>query len=438
MRPTPQHISKMLEEASKPAPLDHPLPRRALHRITTQLRDLASVLQPIAQHIFRPLAVGTRDTAIEIQQHARRGLAHTPLPAVLPSGLNAGLPAKLPAILRRHLPTAAALLLLVGVFVGMTALRPDPVVGAPSATTALNANPDAVRPITRAVAYHETQHAVRSTPTTPPPTTSTRRVTQNRIAVPPIRFGAAKASIDTPKPVTTNPSATASSARTAPLAAPQPARVTPIVAAPSAATPPAERRVVNAMPGKDLPPVVFLIDASGSMVDVLPKAHGWLTQQLADLPTGQPFTVILFSADTLAEPRHPDGPSRGLRPANASTRAAALRWLTTTGPQIAAGRSDPQAALGTALAYAPGTLVIASDDGFAQRSMWGTGPGLHAAIDQLVASQSDPQTLTIDTAQFLYRSVDGTLEALANRFAGTYTFVPAPPVNTTRQLIPLY
>ncbi|MEM6393921.1 MAG: hypothetical protein AAF797_14210 [Planctomycetota bacterium] len=438
MRPTPPHIARMLDEASRPGPLDHPLPRRAWQRVLNQLRDLASVLQPLTQYIFRPFATGTVETASEIRQHARKSLAKTGMPAFL----------------SRHLPTAFAVLLLVAVFFGMSALRPDPVAGSnalaglPASASAATPNDtaSAYPPNARTVAYQQTQHRL-NTPvrrTTPAPTPALRST-----ALPPLL-----AAVSNPPPINTTPTPTRTRepARAPALAQPTLAIAPPTLTsnqAPAANTTPVRPTVAappttptqaqaQAQAGEDLPPVVFLIDASGSMVDVLPKAHGWLAQRLDDLPTGQPFTVILFSADTLAEPQHPDGPSRGLRPANPSARDAALRWLTTTGPQIANGRSDPQAALGTALAYAPGTLVIASDDGFAQRSMWGTGPGLHAAIDQLVASQADPQTLTIDTAQFLYRSVDGTLEALASRFAGSYTFIPDPPVNTARQLIPLY
>ncbi|MEM6552307.1 MAG: hypothetical protein AAF750_09305 [Planctomycetota bacterium] len=434
MRPTPPHIARMLDEASKPQPLDHPLPRRAWRRVLNQLRDLASVLQPLTQYVFRPLATGTVDTATEIRQHARQQLAKTGMPAVL----------------SRHLPTAGAVLLLVAVFLGMSALRPDPVAGSdasaglPATASAAtpNTTPDLYAANTRTVAYHQAEHPLRQTARQTAPTP--RRVLPPRnTTLPPLLAAANNPTPARPNPTAPPPETT--TPRTSPTPTPPPQATLAIAPRPivsleakPALTEPAAPTSTNPQPGKDLPPVVFLIDASGSMVDVLPKAHGWLAQRLAKLPNGQPFTVILFSADTLAEPRHPSGQSRGLRPANASTRDAALRWLTTTGPQIAAGRSDPQAALGVALAYAPGTLVIASDDGFAQRSMWGTGPGLHAAIDQLVASQSDPQQLTIDTAQFLYRSVDGTLEALASRFAGTYTFIPDPPINTARQLIPLY
>lgn len=165
--------------------------------------------------------------------------------------------------------------------------------------------------------------------------------------------------------------------------------------------------------------VVYLVDISGSMVDVLPEASAWVAQNFANLNAHDQAAVIGFNSDhVLISPQGPTAPT-------AQTVTHVRQWMSQTLPAAASGRSDVEAALHAALRLQADRIVLISDDGFNHRSMWGNGNQLYV---EMTAALNDAGA-QLDTVQVAYRSRLGVLARLAGRVGGDYTFVPG---NTTR------
>ncbi len=163
------------------------------------------------------------------------------------------------------------------------------------------------------------------------------------------------------------------------------------------------------------PHVVYLVDASGSMLDSLPDAVAYLQQEVASLREPAKFQVIFFQAAEVV-----DAPPREMKRATRTARDTLSRWLKTQAADIRpSGGSDVEQAMHLAMAYGATRVVILSDDKFNRRSAWGAGdrliPGLRRAVNG--------RSVTINTVEFYYRGRSGGLEAVADAFGGTYHFV---------------
>ncbi|MBB6428855.1 FHA domain-containing protein [Algisphaera agarilytica] len=192
------------------------------------------------------------------------------------------------------------------------------------------------------------------------------------------------------------------------------AQLTPVPTEPAEAeTPPPPAIPVEAQR------LVFVIDASGSMVDSMNQgALSWLEQRLALMSDHDQFAVLFFRDNEVIEV-----PPMGMKPGDSLSREHALAWVAPDAGHVRPrGKSEPLNALQQALQYGPTDLFILSDDKFGQRKA-------AAAIDvrDLESLLGDQKTL-IHTVQFFYPSPeDRRLEAIAKRFGGTYEFVEEPP-----------
>lgn len=119
--------------------------------------------------------------------------------------------------------------------------------------------------------------------------------------------------------------------------------------------------------GGKLTRVVYLLDASGSMLDSLDSLKRRLYAELGHLGYGrvvdgagnvaerkQYFNIVFFR--TKCEPCWP-----ALRPATTANKLTAARWAQSV---IARGQTDPIAALRTAFGYDPEQIVMLSDGEF--------------------------------------------------------------------------
>jgi len=169
--------------------------------------------------------------------------------------------------------------------------------------------------------------------------------------------------------------------------------------------------------------IAFVIDASGSMVDSMNQgALTWLGRELELLTDRDEFTVLFFRSDEVIEV-----PPRGMKTVGNAVRERALAWVAPDAGNIRPrGKSEPVAALQQAQRYRPTDLYILSDDKFGQGQ---TAADLMARDLEPLFRENAP---AVHTVQFFYPDLDDRpLEAIAQRFGGTYEFVEEPPFDLT-------
>lgn len=191
--------------------------------------------------------------------------------------------------------------------------------------------------------------------------------------------------------------------------------------------------------GEILPPVqlnriVYVIDASGSLIDSFPFIMNELREAIGEMgtartQTGRPyeFAVVFFRDGQVVELGGPGtGLDRGFNPATPDRVAHAIAALSPGGSRIGpGGKTDPLPAILQALRYKPQQLVLLSDNI--------TGQGIHAldpdALIDAVLDARGNQRIRFDTVQFLYPDPmveigrTATLSRLARETGGTYRFV---------------
>ncbi|MFP4145381.1 MAG: hypothetical protein ACLFV3_09570 [Phycisphaeraceae bacterium] len=176
--------------------------------------------------------------------------------------------------------------------------------------------------------------------------------------------------------------------------------------------------------------VVFVIDASGAMVDLMPTVLEHLQRAIGQLSEWQSFAVIFFRGEnlpggggdleSLVEP-----PPGGMRKASAERRAAALTWLDPDNhPVQMGGAGRPVEAVGRAMQYDPDLVFLLSDNITGRGGQRSDPRQLVARVDRLT-----PERTRINTIQFVYRDPlqkagdTGTMELIARQTGGRYRFV---------------
>jgi len=166
--------------------------------------------------------------------------------------------------------------------------------------------------------------------------------------------------------------------------------------------------------------VVYVIDASGSLIDTFPFVLRELKRSIAAMPSDHQYTVIFFQDGNVIEPK-----PLGLKEASPYTRLAMMRWLDEVRP---GGRTSPVPALERALSYRPDQVFLLSDNI--------TGGGTGATQMELeqqrlvnVVKQTNRDT-RIHTIQYLYpdplsraQGMKGTLELISEMTGGDYRYV---------------
>ncbi|MEM1211508.1 MAG: FHA domain-containing protein [Planctomycetota bacterium] len=162
-------------------------------------------------------------------------------------------------------------------------------------------------------------------------------------------------------------------------------------------------------------PVVFLVDASGSLVDSMPLALSYLNQKVQALPEDAEFTVVFFRLGQAQEPMKP-----GLRTASPATKRSLAAYLDPAAGYVRPeGRSSIDQALEQALTYAPKTLYILSDNAMGRSDRSDpdqTADALLTRVNQAVAELSP----VIHTVQFFYDDPDGLLRSIAEQHDGQF------------------
>ncbi len=171
--------------------------------------------------------------------------------------------------------------------------------------------------------------------------------------------------------------------------------------------------------------IVYVVDASGSLVDSFPRVLKELDSEVAKLLTQQAFTVIFFGSDGVTEV-----PPVGLRWANDMNKHHLRRWIAPqTGNVNAWGRGDPLEALRKAFSYQPNEVVILSDNLIGRQV---SQEDVTHLLDT-IAEMSQGKVEMIHVVQFFDRDPQQVLKSIADRFHGNYnqvTNTPSPDAQT--------
>jgi hypothetical protein len=166
--------------------------------------------------------------------------------------------------------------------------------------------------------------------------------------------------------------------------------------------------------------VVYLIDASGSVIDTMPLVLRELRRVINDLSEKQRFTVIFFQSQDVIEV-----PPPGLKRATRENIERVYDWMDPARRNIVpSGLSSPINALQKSLSYRPDQIFLLSDDI--------TGQGVFEVDrNQLLEAirETNRKGTNINTFQFLYpdplASVlgKGTMEAISDQHKGMYKYL---------------
>ncbi len=168
--------------------------------------------------------------------------------------------------------------------------------------------------------------------------------------------------------------------------------------------------------------IAFVIDASGSITAELPELITALKRSINQLSARQQFTVIFFQGNDVIEI-----PPLGIndKPATPKTRQMVFDWLDRYKDYLSPGRgSDPIRALRLAFKYEPQLVFLLSDEI--------TGQGRNEIDQARLLNDIERINRTgtkINTLQFIYEDpllkagLRGTMELIAERSGGKYTFV---------------
>ena len=169
--------------------------------------------------------------------------------------------------------------------------------------------------------------------------------------------------------------------------------------------------------------IVFLIDASGSLVDVLDYAIQELARSIRRLNAQQKFTVI-FIGNFDGQPFR-EIPPGNLQPATTAFKNQTVQWIDLDEQNVFNnGTGDPMPAIRRALSYRPDLLYLLSDDITGRQEYELNQQKLLEDIRDVNRARTK-----INTIQFVYPDPlaadgsPGTLELIAEQSGGNYRFV---------------
>lgn len=165
--------------------------------------------------------------------------------------------------------------------------------------------------------------------------------------------------------------------------------------------------------------VIFVVDASGSLVDSFPRVLDELSAAIYKLPEDEAFTVLFFGSDGVTEV-----PPVGLRWTSAPTKRRLIEWIAPeTGNVTAWGRGDPIEALQQAVKYSPDELVLLSDNLIGRQA---DEEDVIELLD-LIAELVGEDVQKIHVVQFFNRDPQQVLKQIAEQFNGTYSLILTKP-----------
>lgn len=165
--------------------------------------------------------------------------------------------------------------------------------------------------------------------------------------------------------------------------------------------------------------VVYLVDASGSLVDSFPHVLAEMNRAIGNLTGDKAFTVVFFGSDGIIEV-----PPVGLKWADNQNKQQVREWVAPDQGNVNAwGRGDLIQALQHALEYNPDDLVILTDNLTGRQSSQEAIDEMLARIETLV----DGKVEKVHVMQFFDRDPQQVLKTIAERFHGTYRRIANKP-----------
>ncbi len=174
--------------------------------------------------------------------------------------------------------------------------------------------------------------------------------------------------------------------------------------------------------GGDVKHVVYLVDASGSLVDTFPFVIAELKRSIGELTMDQTFAVVFFQGDRVLTPWP------GMRKATHFNKRQAMMWIDPTSDNVrpAGADTNPIPAIKQALHYRPQLVFLLSDNI--------TGRQKYEIDQQVLLTETRKANLAdtrINTIQFLHPDpleaygLKGTLEQIARQSGGRFKFQDA-------------
>ncbi|WP_432797568.1 vWA domain-containing protein [Poriferisphaera sp. WC338] len=166
--------------------------------------------------------------------------------------------------------------------------------------------------------------------------------------------------------------------------------------------------------------IIFVVDASGSLIDTMKYVLLELQKTIRNLSDKQTFTVIFFQGNEVFEV-----PPKGLKQATASQKQAVIDWIDPRKHNVVPSKqTNPIKALTQALKYKPGLIYLLSDNI--------TGQGQYEVNQKHLLreiARANHSNTKINTIQFLYHDPleelgrPGTMPLIAEGTGGVYRFV---------------
>jgi hypothetical protein len=166
--------------------------------------------------------------------------------------------------------------------------------------------------------------------------------------------------------------------------------------------------------GSNARTIVYVIDASGSMISHIQFVLDELSRSLEGLNAKQSFSVIFFQRnDALAVP-----PANHLLPGTDQDKRRTLQWARDN--IVPQGRSNPLAAVSLALNHKPDVIFILSENITGSGEFEIDQRDLLAQLDQLnpIDPSSGRRRTQINCVQFLDPDPLETLKIIADRHGG--------------------
>jgi len=184
--------------------------------------------------------------------------------------------------------------------------------------------------------------------------------------------------------------------------------------------------------------IAFVVDASGSMVDVLPFVINELKRAVNALKPAQNITIIFFSGEGVYEVPGGGG-VKGLRSCTPKFKDDIQNWVSLDNFRYETGgrgSQNAEAAIVRALDYKPQLVFLLSDN----LTGGGQGATQHEIFqDSLMKAVREANDFRppakFNTIQFLYEDplvragLTGTLQLMANETGGVYKFIGARDLN---------
>ena len=161
--------------------------------------------------------------------------------------------------------------------------------------------------------------------------------------------------------------------------------------------------------------VVFIVDASASLFETMPRVLHFLRKSIDQLKPTQKFKVVFFQQNMLIEV-----PSTGrLMPADDKTRHHVHAKLAQKGFIHPRGVGNPINAFNEAMLRRPDLIYLMSDAITSNR----IGEVNHEQLLLRIEQMTQDRPVRISTVQFYAQDALDSMKVLAEKFGGAYTYI---------------